>query len=65
MPGREPSTDQSFSSRREEDAFWKLNVVRRVAMLRWELEAGTRETTERVETEDFCCVLREEALGRL
>ena len=30
-----------------------------------ELEAGTRETTERVETEDFCCVLREEALGRL
>ena len=28
-------------------------------MLRWELEGGTRETTEGVETEDFGCVLRE------
>ena len=28
-------------------------------MLRWELEGGTRETTEGVETEDFSCVLWE------
>lgn len=40
-------------------------MVRRVAMLRWELEGGTREPTEWVETEGFGCVLRVEALGRL